>query len=350
MNLYQTYDLLLDKKEIINQLDEIQKLINSHEENYIQNKTEKNLLIWKLATGLPLIIYLLQQFFVMNRNGDFFNAIGAVFICGIAGVLLYTIWLIINKLVKYFMKPPKILMDDKLLELYNKRDILNNKKQEILGKLRLSIVPNKYHKTYMILEFMRIQKKYPNKLIDEIIETYLSEELKHDSKDRKINNKDEIYKDLLNNSEKYYYVKKSVFQSSEQKIYYFINKKLKEYNNYVVFPKVRLADIIGVDKKQQEIKEKKDIAIYNITSKHIDYVICKKYFQNGDIEKAIYKPYLLIELDGYSHNNQLQIKNDNFKNQVLSNLNIKFVRIKFDEKVDFTYRDKINKLIDEELY
>lgn len=349
MNLYQTYDLLLDKKEIIIELDKIQKLINSYEENYIKIKRDKNVLIWKIATGLPLLIYLLQQFLVISGNGNFFNVLGALFICVIAGLVLFAIWVGINKLVNYFMKTPKIVLDDELKELYNKRDTLNNKKQDMLQKLQLSIVPNKYHKTYMILEFMSIQKKHTNKTIDEIIEIYLSTELKNDYKERKTICRDEIYKDLLSDSKKYYFVKKSIFELSEQKIYYFINQKLKEYNNYFVFPKVRLADIIGVDKKQQEIKEIKDVAVPNITSKHIDYVICKRYFENGDMEKAMYKPCLLIELDGNSHKGEKQAKNDNFKNQVLSNLDIKFVRIKFTDEIDSSYREKINKLIDEEL-
>lgn len=145
------------------------------------------------------------------------------------------------------------------------------------------------------------------------------------------------YEMILDDVNKYYKVRNSIFSPSEQTVYYYIKNYLKDYKDFIVFPKVRLADFIDTNEdvlenlKQNGEYKFKDSIISSITSKHVDYLICKIIYNQNNLIETIYKPILVIELDGKSHfkaENYRQIKNDNFKNEVLPKLGFKFKRFK----------------------
>ncbi len=89
-------------------------------------------------------------------------------------------------------------------------------------------------------------------------------------------------------------------------------KALKEninINEYNIFVKIRLADIFKA----------KDFNNFNkIKSKHIDFVITNN-------EST---PLLFIELDDYTHNYKKNKDNDNKKNKIFDDCNVKLIRVK----------------------
>ena len=93
---------------------------------------------------------------------------------------------------------------------------------------------------------------------------------------------------------KHPYIRKdNILTEAERKLYHLIYKELNAKlscidKSVVVFPKVRLADIVEVD---SSLKSKKEY-VYKITSKHIDYLICDSVYT--DIICA-------VELDDHYH-------------------------------------------------
>lgn len=90
--------------------------------------------------------------------------------------------------------------------------------------------------------------------------------------------------------------------------------------NYYICPKVRLADIIQVDDKNNY-----QSYFNKIKSKHIDYIIC---------EKTTFKIKYAIELDDITHNLEHRIKRDDFILNALSNADIELIRF----NVNYTYK------------
>ncbi|HRI35777.1 MAG TPA: DUF2726 domain-containing protein [bacterium] len=88
---------------------------------------------------------------------------------------------------------------------------------------------------------------------------------------------------------------------------------------YLVFTKVRLADLIDIDPKyyrQQKI-------FYKLVSKHIDFVI-------ADTKGRIIQ---CIELDDYRH--EIENRNDKVKDEIMKACNIKLVRVKVNQEYDY---------------
>jgi uncharacterized protein YoxC/very-short-patch-repair endonuclease len=151
---------------------------------------------------------------------------------------------------------------------------------------------------------------------------------------------DEYY---IQNIGEYYQFKESVFEVSEQKLYYSLTQWLKVNNktDYCVFPKLRLADILRVKAEKEAentaYKEKYNEfhpMVYSITSKHIDFTICKIVTQkaNGEYYKHYYVPVVFIELDGTIHQeDENTMKNDEFKNNLFQQLNTPIVRFQNSE-------------------
>jgi len=77
--------------------------------------------------------------------------------------------------------------------------------------------------------------------------------------------------------------------------------KVTEKLNLVIFPKIRMADILTITDKTITHS-----AFNKIKAKHIDFVLC---------DKSNCKVRAYVELDDYTHNKQY--KNDSFKNKVL---------------------------------
>jgi very-short-patch-repair endonuclease len=108
------------------------------------------------------------------------------------------------------------------------------------------------------------------------------------------------------------YKKKSYFFSVAELKFFEVLKEILG-NNYYIFPKVRICDIV-------DRKDKKDYSQFNrIKSKHVDFLICTK---NPITSK------LVIELDDSSHNHQTRIDRDNFVDDVFASSGIPIAHIK----------------------
>ncbi len=122
-------------------------------------------------------------------------------------------------------------------------------------------------------------------------------------------------KDRRNNHNEYdameespYYKKKFFFTPREREYFMLLSQILKELygDKYVIFSKVRIADILGVDKKLKY--ERRDYAHFNkISSKHVDYLICSNEY---------YNPILAIELQDSSHYREDRAEIDVFKEKI----------------------------------
>lgn len=112
--------------------------------------------------------------------------------------------------------------------------------------------------------------------------------------------------------EKFSYKSRVYLMTKAELSYY--KKLLIEYpaDQYFVFSKVRLADLID----PEGFGEKRLFAFNKIKAKHIDFVIT-------DHQSKIIKA---IELDDYTHNSEKRQKRDVFVNNVLESCGIEIVR------------------------
>lgn len=176
--------------------------------------------------------------------------------------------------------------------------------------------------------------------------------------------------DILENPNKYYYVKQNIFNDKEQNVYFKVNEFLKKVNKnynhskFEVLIKVRLADFINLTKFSNTLKikfkpkndddkiskEMYDNILSSITSKHIDLLICfidRTKTKYNDYNNPKYIPIIGIEVDGKSHNSgdYIQQQNDEFKTKVLNSIiNINFMRI--DVRDDSKANYNINNTLD----
>ncbi len=82
-------------------------------------------------------------------------------------------------------------------------------------------------------------------------------------------------------------------------------------SEYIICPKVRIADFVKVLGK-----ESRQSNLNRIKSKHIDFLICNKKLA----------PIVAIELDDKSHSNKQD--RDNFVNELYKSINLPILRIK----------------------
>lgn len=111
------------------------------------------------------------------------------------------------------------------------------------------------------------------------------------------NKKDYTFKGILNNS---------LLTDNEKKYFIRLRELLKD-TEYIIFSKVRMADIIKTY----------TYADFNkIRGKHIDFIICDKET----------KPLLFIELDDKSHNRKNNKNNDIKKDYILNKVGVNIIR------------------------
>lgn len=105
---------------------------------------------------------------------------------------------------------------------------------------------------------------------------------------------------------------KTLLTDNEYRFYIKL-KEITDKNGYLLFTKVRLADIISTTNYSDFNK---------IRSKHIDFLICN------------YKTEFIkfIELDDNSHLRKKNKQNDNVKNDIFSTLDVEIYRIKVNEE------------------
>lgn len=111
------------------------------------------------------------------------------------------------------------------------------------------------------------------------------------------------------------------FQPYNKKTYFFSLAELKFFeilkdiigDNYYIFPKVRICDIVNH-------KDKNNYSQFNrIKSKHVDFLVCTK---NPVISKMV------VELDDSSHNSESRRKRDKFVDEVFASSGVPIVHIK----------------------
>lgn len=133
------------------------------------------------------------------------------------------------------------------------------------------------------------------------------------------NNQDDIYTENTQvqlEETRLPYRKKYILTKNEYQFYKEL-RKLTDPRKYQVLTKIRLADIIEVDKNQ--IKYSDYYRYFNrIQSKHIDFVICDNNLHL----------LMAIELDDNSHYCQKTQKSDYLKDNALSSAGIQLVRCK----------------------
>lgn len=127
--------------------------------------------------------------------------------------------------------------------------------------------------------------------------------------------------DIDKKLEHYYPYKKVdlLLTKAEQNFFLVLSMAISD-KNYYICPKVRLADIIQVDSKDNY-----QSYFNKIKSKHIDYVIC---------DRTTFKIIYAIELDDTSHNLEHRINRDDFILNALSNADIELIRF----KVNYSYK------------
>lgn len=128
------------------------------------------------------------------------------------------------------------------------------------------------------------------------------------------------------------YVRGTLMTNAEKQLYHFMSNYLDSRDKIVIFPKVRLADLIEVDSKLTLDKS----AFYKISSKHVDYVICEKNTLNV---------ICVVELDDFYHEREDRKQHDLFVMQALYTAGIQTVRIKVPiktiVKADLDYLDYV---------
>lgn len=110
------------------------------------------------------------------------------------------------------------------------------------------------------------------------------------------------------------YQRKLLFTKNE----YHQFKKLQEYaqqSNLVIFPKVRLLDILEPRREAENFKT----LLYKIQAKHIDFLVCDKDLRIKGI----------IELDDNSHDQKERQERDNFVDEILKSVGYTVVRTRY---------------------
>ena len=111
------------------------------------------------------------------------------------------------------------------------------------------------------------------------------------------------------------YHKKYLLTKNEWNFYKSIKPTCDKYNFHII-SKVRLADLVEVDKGLDY--SERQTYFNKIQNKHIDFVLCNP--ENFSV-------IALLELDDSSHDNPKSIENDKFKDDLCSKVGYKLVRV-----------------------
>lgn len=163
-----------------------------------------------------------------------------------------------------------------------------------------------------------------NLVISQLKEKLQDYQVKNKKKNSYITDTEEFKQECRDNLDTYYEKKPSFFYPTEQKMFYCLSQIIskipaqpdKKFDGYHIFANARLADFIKtIDCDLTKIQ--KEIVFRNISSKHVDFLICKKVYEI-DKKDMKYQPYFAIEVNGYSHNSDKQtIENDALKRDLI---------------------------------
>ncbi len=108
--------------------------------------------------------------------------------------------------------------------------------------------------------------------------------------------------------EKSSYRKKDYLLSIAERNFFTVLLSVATKNNYFLFTKVRLEDIVSVEYGVEKYSSKRN----HIKSRHVDFLFCNKPY---------IKPLLAIELDDSSHSRPDRIERDHMVNDILRDAN-----------------------------
>ncbi|MDO8523482.1 MAG: DUF2726 domain-containing protein [bacterium] len=123
----------------------------------------------------------------------------------------------------------------------------------------------------------------------------------------------ELFEGEGNKESKLPYRRKDYLLSATERKFFYALEQIAHKNNYHVFAKVRLEDLLWLPKNTEDRWSFRG----RIKSRHIDFVLC-------DHENI--KPLLAIELDDSSHLSEKAQKTDDFKNRALKDAGLPLLR------------------------
>lgn len=136
---------------------------------------------------------------------------------------------------------------------------------------------------------------------------------------------------------KYYYLKKQFFNQSEKMFFSILHSGVA--GKYIVLSKVRLEDVVGVQKKSsgddKDVSSEKYGARKRVSSRHLDFVL---------LDETSMTPVAAIELDGKSHGSAKAKKSDEFKNQLCSHVGIHLFRVRVGEDFEPKVQEMLTSL------
>ena len=126
----------------------------------------------------------------------------------------------------------------------------------------------------------------------------------------------------LEKKETFNYDKRFLLTKAEANFYKYLVQIINT-EQYIIFPKVRIADIVkpkkGLSKKQYNSN------FWRTAAKHIDFLL---------VEKKSYLPAICIELNDSSHNKGSRKKRDVLVNNVMASADIPMIWIKAKRSYD----------------
>ena len=131
---------------------------------------------------------------------------------------------------------------------------------------------------------------------------------KQNSKQHKSNEEEKDIKDPMP-----YLLTESIFTKSENSVYKIL-ENISAKNNVKIFAKVRIADIIKIEKQNKNFT----YWFNKIKSKHVDFLIC---------QPETFKPLLAVELDDYTHNYKSRKERDDFVDKIYSDVGLPVLHI-----------------------
>lgn len=128
-----------------------------------------------------------------------------------------------------------------------------------------------------------------------------------------------------------YHQRDSVLSPREKAFYRALLEAVK--NDYLVFPKVRMADVVFLANEPHDRKYHNN----QILCKHLDFVLC---------DKLQYRPALIVELDDSSHLRYSRQESDRFKEVTLKAVGLPLLRVDVQPFYDvLTLRTEIERLM-----
>lgn len=120
---------------------------------------------------------------------------------------------------------------------------------------------------------------------------------------------------ILGNADQPYALNRSILSPTETEFYTALVQAV--CGHYIVFSKVRIADIVSVDKNLSS--KQWAIAFNRIKAKHFDFVLC---------DPASLNVVATIELDDRTHLRPKTVKRDQFLNKLCRDIDLPLIRFK----------------------